>query len=134
MGCLIPHCVLGYPFSWVEVATLVREIVISVSLLAGERPLSPDKEHGRTSRERATKEYQSKGAGLTMAGHMADDVVDFTERGNRDSTMIGESDRVDGLRVANRQEVGNDCKDVSGMNIRELFAEDRSKWWTGRKS
>jgi len=44
VGCPIPHCVLGYPFSWVEVATLVRAIVIAVSLLAGERPLSPDKD------------------------------------------------------------------------------------------
>ena len=56
---------------------------------------------------------------------MADDVVDFAERGNHDSVMIGELDRVDGFRIANKREVGNDRKDATGIVVRESFAENR---------
>ena len=58
---------------------------------------------------------------------MADDVVDFAERGNRVSVMIGESDRVDGFRVANKREVGNDREDATGIVVRELFTENCGK-------
>ena len=58
-------------------------------------------------------------------------------RGARDrnkAAMIGSPDRVDGSRVANGREIGKDREDATGIDVRELFAEDRGGWRTGRKS
>ena len=41
--------------------------------------------------------------------------------------MIGESDRVDGFRVANKREVGNDREDATGIVVHESFTENRGK-------